>query len=75
MTALYIEWVDAKTWGSAYYGSEEIKELKLPIMKSRGEVVIETNTELFITQTTGDGEYHNIIGIPKGSILKQRKIP
>ena len=75
MTALYIEWVDAKTWGSAYYGSEEIKELKLPIMKSRGEVVIETNTELFITQTTGDGEYHNIIGIPKGSILKRKKIP
>jgi len=75
MTALYIEWVDAKTWGSAYYGSEEIKELKLPIMRSRGEVVIESPIALFLAQTSGDGECHNIIGIPKGSILKQRKIP
>jgi len=75
MTALYIEWIDAKTWGSAYYGSEEIKELKLPIMRSRGEVVIETPIALFLAQTIGDGEWHNIIGIPKGSILKRKRIP
>jgi len=74
MTALYIEWIDAKRWGSAYHEGDEIRELKLPVMKSRGEVIMETNNEIFLAQVSGDGEYHNIVGIPKGSILKRKKI-
>lgn len=74
MAALYIKWLDAKTWSNAWMDGDDISALKLPITESRGEVIKEDNTAIFLAQSKSEDEYRNIIGIPKGCILKQRKI-
>ena len=74
-TALYIEFVDAQTWSNAWLDAEDIAEMKLPIYRVRGEVIKETPTDLYLAQATSGTEHRNIFGIPKGCILKQRKIP
>ncbi len=73
MKALWVQWVDAKTWSCEWIDGEDIKDFKLPVYESMGVVVKEDKDSIFIAQTTGD-EYRNILGIHKGCILKQRKI-
>ena len=75
MTALYIKWVDAQTWTNAWLDGNELSELALPIYEVRGTVVKETPEAIFLAQCTGESEHRNIFGIPKGSILKRKKIP
>ena len=73
MKALYIKWVDAKTWSNDWV--EDLKDFKLPVCEVWGALVKETPTEIFLAQCTDGEEHRNIFGIPKGCILKQKKIP
>ena len=54
---------------------KDINGLSLNSIVSRGEVIKETPKDIFLAQSVSANEYRNIIGIPKGCILKQRKIP
>jgi len=74
MRALYIKWIDAKTWSNAWLDNDDVPNLKLPICESRGELIKEDSVSIFLAQSKSEDEYRNIIGIPKGCILKQRKI-
>jgi len=74
MTAFYIKWVDAQTWSNAWVDTADILGLKLPVCESRGEVIKEDATAIYLAQTTSENELRNIIGIPKGFILKRKKI-
>jgi len=75
MTALRIEWLDSSGWGDVWKDYEELKDLKLSPITTRGAVVKETPDTIFLAQSVSHDQCHNIIGIPKGCILKQRKIP
>jgi len=73
--ALYIKWVDAKTWSNDWVDADDLEGFELPMCESRGAVIKEDSSSIFLAQTTSDEENRNIIGIPKGCILKRKKIP
>ena len=75
MIALRIDWIDSVTWSNLWMDDKELAELELRPIVSRGELVKETPVAIFLAQSITDNEHRNIIGIPKGCILKQRKIP
>jgi hypothetical protein len=77
MTALRIDWIDSQSWGEKWYKRNEVneKDFAVPIAITRGEVIMETPTMIYLAQTADKELCHNIIEIPKGCILKKRKIP
>ena len=78
---LRIEWLDSQSWGNAWLQHKDLQHFRLRVITTRGEVVKETPDTIFIAQSTDDNpiiddkDTHNIMAIPKGCILKQRKIP
>ena len=75
MTAFRVEWLDAITWSNLWMDDKELAELTLHSIMTRGELIKETPTTIFLAQSITNNEYRNITGIPKGCILKQKKIP
>jgi len=73
--ALKVEWLDCSSWGDAWMSYEKAKELNIDPIISRGTVINETPTTIFLAQSESHDLCHNIIGIPKGGILNKRKIP
>ena len=73
--ALYIKWVDAKTWSNDWLDSHDISSFELPMCESRGVLIKEDKDSIFLAQTTSEDENRNIIGIHKGCIKKIKKIP
>jgi len=75
MVALRIDWLDSSSWGDTWRDYESLKDLELSPIITRGTVVRETPTTIFLAQSESQDQCHNITGIPKGCILKKRKIP
>ena len=75
MEAYRVDWLDSSSWGDKWEDYEELDIKKLSPITTRGTVVKETSDTIFLAQSTSHDQCHNIIGIPKGCILKQRKIP
>jgi len=80
MKALRIEWLDSQSWGNSWLQHKDVQGFQLRTITSRGEVVKETGDIIILAQSVDnnpsidDVDTHNLIAIPKGSILKQRKI-
>ena len=68
---LRITWVDAKMWGNAWMDNDEVSDMRLPVCRSRGLVVKDTEEMILLAQNDSkDGiPYSNLTAIPKGCIL------
>lgn len=73
--ALRIDWIDSTSWGDQWLAYDIVNEKEIKPITSRGEVVRVTPTAIFLAQSVDNEQCHNIIAIPKGCILKKRKIP
>ena len=73
MKALYVKWIDAKTWTNDWL--EDLEIFKLPVCESRGVIIKEDDEAIFLAQTVSEGDYRNIIGILKASIKAEVEIP
>ena len=73
--ALRIDWIDCTSWGDCWRSYESLSSLKLDPIITRGEVVKQTRHEIFLAQSVSHDQCHNIVGIPRGCILKKQEIP
>ena len=71
---VHIEWVDSKTWSNAWMDKDDLILLKLPHCTSEGRVLKEDSESIFLYQSNSEGEYLNIIGIPKACIKQLKEL-
>ena len=67
-----VTWIDAKMWGNAWMGYEDIEALTLPLVRSYGEIIDEDDTVIRLAQNVTNGYASNITLIPKASIIKMK---
>ena len=57
---LKVIWTDAKIWAHAWVAEDEIEGFYLPEVTSRGLVIRETASEIFLVQNESEDQYSNL---------------
>ena len=68
--AVRVEWWDSHSLGATWIEGEEAQEIKIAYCETLGFLLKETEKELVIAQSKSNNHFHNLIAIPKGSIIK-----
>jgi len=69
MKKVTVFWQDSRSYGNAWLTIEEMGDIITVSCETRGFVVKEDKHKIIVAQTEGGDQYHNLIAIPKRSIV------
>ena len=72
MKKVNVIWEDSRGYGTVWMDDEDIEKIDISHCESVGFVYKEDKDKIILAQSHGNGQYHNLIAIPKRSIVKRK---